>query len=317
MTSLTSGRPGQLLLKGTPAGAYCWPTHKAMEVAALGRPFDGYFGWQYPPPFLFIAVALALVPYTAAFVLWTFGTPPAYAAAWAKGLPQCRAFRLRSIVAGTPAGTGGRPVRAAHRQAAPRPAGPIALIAGGNWRAFITAGIVAMLMAAASWAAFGTVTWQAFVDSIGHTSQAFLSKGWADRYKLQTAFGLTRTLGGPEWLSWTVQAMVAIVAAVCVAEVWRSRTAYEVKASALVTAALLATPYLYLYTYDLVVLAVPLAFLFRLARTDGFLPNELTGVGAACALVLIFPFVNAPVGLGAILVVAALIARRALVFPAK
>lgn len=154
---------------------------------------------------------------------------------------------------------------------------PVALIAGGNWRAFITAGIVAMLMAAASWAAFGTVTWQAFVDSIGHTSQAFLSNGWADRYKLQTAFGLTRTLGGPEWLSWTVQAMVAIVAAVCVAVVWRSRTAYEVKASALVTAALLATPYLYLYTYDLVVLAVPLAFLFRLARTDGFLPNDIDG----------------------------------------
>jgi hypothetical protein len=65
------------------------------------------------------------------------------------------------------------------------------------------------------------------------------------------------------------------------------------------------------------VLAIPLAFLFRLARDDGFLPHVLAGIGLACALVLIFPFVNAPVGLGAILVVAALIARRALSFPAR
>ncbi len=76
---------------------------------------------------------------------------------------------------------------------------------------------------------------------------------------------------------------------------------------------MLATPYL--YTYDLVVLAVPLAFLFRLGRKRGFLPHEMTGIGIACLLILIFPFVKAPVGFAAVLVVAALIARRALVPP--
>jgi len=69
---------GQLVLEGTAAAAYDWPVHKAMEVVAFGRPFDGHFGWHYPPPFLFAAAALAVVPYTAAFVLWTFGTFPAY-----------------------------------------------------------------------------------------------------------------------------------------------------------------------------------------------------------------------------------------------
>jgi hypothetical protein len=38
----------------------------------------------------------------------------------------------------------------------------------------------------------------------------------------------------------------------------------------------------------------------------------LTGMGLACLLILIFPFVKAPVGFAAILVVAALIIRRAL-----
>jgi arabinofuranan 3-O-arabinosyltransferase len=73
---------------------------------------------------------------------------------------------------------------------------------------------------------------------------------------------------------------------------------------------MLVTPYL--YTYDLVVLAVPLAFLFRLGRARGFLPHEMAGIGIACLLILIFPLVKAPVGFAAVLVVAALIARRAL-----
>jgi hypothetical protein len=188
---------------------------------------------------------------------------------------------------------------------------PIALVAAGYWRAFFTAAMVAVLMAVAAWFAFGSDTWQAFFANIGHTSQAFLSDGWADWGKLQTAFGLTRMLGGGETLAWAVQGAVALVAAIAIALLWRSRAAYEIKAAALATGAMLATPYL--YTYDLVMLAVPLAFLFRLGRVRGFLPHEMAGIGVACLLVLIFPFVKAPVGFAALLVAAALIARRAIV----
>jgi hypothetical protein len=49
-----------------------------------------------------------------------------------------------------------------------------------------------------------------------------------------------------------------------------------------------------------------------MGRTGGFRPNELRAIALACLLVLIFPFVTAPVGLAAVLIVAALIARRAL-----
>jgi hypothetical protein len=42
------------------------------------------------------------------------------------------------------------------------------------------------------------------------------------------------------------------------------------------------------------------------------LPHEWAGIAFACFLILIFPFVKAPVGFAAILVIAALIARRAL-----
>ncbi len=185
---------------------------------------------------------------------------------------------------------------------------PIALAAGGYWRTFFTAAVVAILIAGASWLAFGSEAWQAFLGNIGHTSQAFLSQGWADWSKLQTAFGLVRTLGGSETSAWTVQAVISLTAAVLVAIVWRSKTAYDLKAAALGVGVLLATPYL--YTYDLVVLAVPLAFLLRFGNARGFLSGDSVGIGLACGLVMIFPFVKFPVGFAALLVIAVLLARR-------
>jgi arabinofuranan 3-O-arabinosyltransferase len=327
---------GRLVLQGHPAAAYDWPTHKLVEEAAVGHGFEGYFGWHYPPTFLFIAAALALLSYAAAYALWVFGTFPAYLAAVRAiigdrtGYVLAAAFPavLANFVVGqngflTASLIGGALVLLERR---PLLAGvllglltykphlgvlfPIALVAGGYWRAFFTAAVVALAMIAASWVAFGSDTWHAFFGNISHTSQAFLSDGWADWSKLQTAFGLTRAFGGSETLAWTMQAVLALIAAAAVAAMWRSRAAYDIKAAALGVGAMLATPYL--YTYDLVVLAVPLAYLFRIGNARGFLPQEPAGIGLACLLILIFPFVKAPVGFMAVLVVAALIARRAL-----
>ena len=92
--------------------------------------------------------------------------------------------------------------------------------------------------------------------------------------------------------------------------VWRSRLAFEIKAAALATGVLLVTPYLFLY--DLVVLAVPMAFIIRAGASSGELRGEMLLIGLASLLILIFPLVTAPVGLAAILLIAGLIVRRAL-----
>jgi hypothetical protein len=328
---------GRLVLDGHPAAAYDWPAHKLVEEIAVGHAFDGYFGWHYPPTFLFVAAALSLLTYATAYAVWVFGTFPVYLAAiraivgerigylLAAAFPALLAnfivgqngFLTAGLVSGALVLLPRRPIVAGLLLGllTYKPhlglLFPIALVAAGYWRAFFTAAMVAVLMAVAAWFAFGSDTWQAFFANIGHTSQAFLSDGWADWGKLQTAFGLTRMLGGGETLAWAVQGAVALVAAIAIALLWRSRAAYEIKAAALATGAMLATPYL--YTYDLVVLAVPLAFLFRFGRVRGFLPHEMVGIGVACLLVLIFPFVKAPVGFAALLVAAALIARRAIV----
>jgi arabinofuranan 3-O-arabinosyltransferase len=327
---------GKLALAGHAAAAYDWPAHKLVEESAVGHPFAGYYVWPYPPTFLFVAAALSLLPYAAAFLLWVFVTFPAYlvairvivrdrigyllAAAFPAVLSNFIVGQNGFLTAGLIGGA------LALLESEPVAAGtligllsfkphlgllfPIALAASGRWRAFAAAAIVTALMAGASWLAFGGASWQAFFLSLGHASQAFLANDAADWSKFQTAFGLTRTLGGGEALAWTVQVALALIAAGAIAVLWRSDTAYEIKAAALSTGAMLATPYL--YTYDLVILAVPLAFLFRLGRARGFLMYEAAGIGVACLLILIFPFVKAPVGFAAVVVVAALITRRAL-----
>ena len=325
---------GRMALAGHAASVYDWPAHKLVEESAVGHAFDGYFGWHYPPTFLFVAAALSLIPYTIAWLIWTFGTFPAYLVAVRAiigdrvGYFLGAAFPavLANFIVGQngflTAGLIGGALTLMERR--PALAGvciglltykphlgllfPVALVAGRHWRVFAVAAAVAILMAAASWLAFGSESWEAFFASIGHTSQAFLSDGWADWSKLQTAFGLTRTLGGSETLAWTVQIALALVTAAAVALLWRSRAGYEIKAAALATGALLATPYLYMY--DLVVLAVPLAFLCRLGAR-AFLPHELTAIGVACLLIFIFPLIKAPLGFGAVLIVATLIVRRA------
>ncbi|MGE0563796.1 MAG: glycosyltransferase family 87 protein [Pseudolabrys sp.] len=327
---------GKLTLDGTPAVAYDWPAHKAVEELAVGKPFDGYFGWHYPPMFLFAAATLALMPYAAAYALWAIATFPVYLAAM-RGIVGDRAgyliaaafpavlsnfivgqngFLTAGLIGGTLLFIERRPVAAGVLLGllTYKPhlglLFPLVLAVSGHWRVFFVATIVAVILAALSWLAFGTVTWFAFFNSISQTSQAFLSDGWANWGKLQTAFGITRALGGGETLAWTLHGALALLTAIVVCVIWRSPVTFDVKAAALATGAMLATPYL--YTYDLVVLAIPLAFLFRLGRRGGFLAYEWHGMALTCLLVLIFPFVTAPVGFLAVLVTATLVVRRAL-----
>jgi len=75
--------------------AYCRPSRS--EVAALERNFTGYYGWHYPPTFLFVAVALAAVPYLIAALLWTVVTPPAYVATVRAIVGERLGFKLACV----------------------------------------------------------------------------------------------------------------------------------------------------------------------------------------------------------------------------
>ena len=187
---------------------------------------------------------------------------------------------------------------------------PLALIAASQWKVFVTAGIVAASIAFVSWLAFGTESWQAFFHWMPMFSQAFFTEGRATWFKLQSVFGLTRTLGGSEHLAWVLQGAMTATVMVAIWLLWRSKARYSLKAAGLAAATLLVTPYLFLY--DMMVLAIPIAFLVRIGLADGFWKYELPALGCATLLLLIFPLFEAPLGLGSTSIVAALIARRIL-----
>jgi hypothetical protein len=100
--------------------------------------------------------------------------------------------------------------------------------------------------------------------------------------------------------------LAAFAAAFGAIWLWKSDRPFALKAAALATATLLATPYLYMYDFPL--LAVPFAFLFR-AR--GFDRVEIGAIIAINAVIAIFAWTALPIGPLLALLTAFLIARRA------
>jgi hypothetical protein len=332
---------GRQALEGQVVAVYDVALHKAAEVAALGHGFDGQYPWVYPPAFLLVAMLLALLPYAAAYVAWVALTFPLYVltiraiVGRRDGILIACAYPglLANAVVGqngfaTAALLGGALVL---MERSPVAAGclvgllsfkphlgvllPIALLAGGHWRVFFSASVVVALLTAAAWAAFGLETSMAFFHSVQVASRSTLELGNAEWGKLQSIYGLVRAAGGPSGLAWTMQSVLAGVVAVSIFALWRSKAPFELKAAALATGTLLVTPYIFLY--DLVVLAVAMAFLLRASAKAGPVPGEMPGLAVACLLILIFPVFKAPVGFGATLVVALLIARRLSLAPSQ
>lgn len=326
---------GRLVLDGHPASAYDWDIQKQVQVAVLGQSYDGNFAWHYPPPFLFVAAVLAHFPYAVAFVGWaavslvpylavmraivgrSFGLllGLAFPVVFTNTLVGQNGFLTASLIGGTLSLMPSRPVLSGICLGllSYKPQYgllfPLALIAASQWKVFFTAGTVAISMASLSWLAFGTESWHAFFHWMPMFSQAFLTEGRAPWGKMQSIFALVRYFGGTEQLAWVFQWIMSGVVAILLALMWRSRgISYLLKAAGLAAGALLVTPYLFLY--DLMVLAIPVAFLVRIGLNGGFARVELPALGLVAALLMIYPLLGAPTGFGATLIVTALIARR-------
>jgi len=324
---------GRLAVEGHAADAYDWVIHKAMEVRGAGHTFDNYYGWHYPPPFLFAAFVLALLPFTTAAIVWVAVTLPVYLAAlasilgWRAGLAVALGFpaTLWNIVAGQngflTAGLMGGALALLTRH--PVAAGvcigllsykphfallfPVALAAARQWTAFIAAGVVAVVVALASWIVFGTETWAMFLASTPRMTTAVLGEGLAEFGRLQSLYGLIRSLGFGAAAAAAGQAILAIVLAGGIWTLWRSRAAYELKAAGLAAAAVLVTPYLYIY--DLCVLGVAVAFLLRLSPRA--VPvRECVLLAIAVLLLLAYPYLKMQVGFAAAAIVLGLLLCR-------
>ena len=326
---------GRLALEGQPAQAWDWNIQKQAEVALLGQNFTGYFAWHYPPPFLFVASLLAHFPYAVAFIGWALVSLVPYLAMMraivgrpfglllAVALPMAfsnvlvgqNGFLTAALIGGTIYLMPVRPILSGICLGllSYKPQYgllfPLVLIAASQWTVFFTAATVTLALAFASWLAFGTESWLAFFHWMPMFSQAFLTEGQAPWWKMHSLFALVRTFGGTEQLAWIFHWIFAGSVAVVLTLMWRSRVRYSVKAAALATGTLLTTPYLFMY--DMMVLAIPVAFLLRMGLSSGFRAYELPALACALAMIMGFILTGVPLGFGATLIVAALVMRRA------
>ena len=326
---------GRLVLDGHPAWAYDWDIQKTVQVAVLGQSYPGNFAWHYPPPFLFIAALLAKLPYPVAFAGWAAVSAVPYLVAMRAivgrpfGLLLALAFPVvftnvlvgqngfftAALIGGTLVLLPARPILAGIclglLSYKPQYGAlfPLALIAAAQWRAFLSAAVTTIVLAAASCLAFGLASWQAFFNWMPMFSQAFLVEGRAPFGKMQSVFALVRYFDGGEMLAWTLQWIVIAIVAVSLAWLWRSHVRYEWKAAGLAIGALLATPYLFLY--DVMVLAIAIGFVVRVGLAEGFHRHEVPMLGAAFAAIVAYQWLGAaPTGLAAMLLVAAIVIIR-------
>jgi alpha-1,2-mannosyltransferase len=334
-------------LKGHPAAIYDIRLHHAAEQAAVGNRKVGLYGWHYPPTFLLIALPLALLPYVVAALVWESATLLAFVSAIRRIIPSRIApsrEALWLLLAFPPVminfvnGQNGFLTAALFGYALtllesrPVVAGiffglltykpqfglliPLALIASRRRRTFISASATAGAFALTSLILFGSATWRAFFASVSLTRGAVLENGGLAFFKLESAFGAIRMWGGSTSAAYAAQMITAFSAAAVVIWLWRKggEASFALQAAALCTGSLLVTPYV--IDYDLVLLALPIAWMAIEGCERGFLPFEKF----ALAVVSIYPFVSRTVAASTLLPLGpivnsmflALIVRRAL-----
>lgn len=322
---------GKFVLQGHAADAYDWDLHKSLSSVESGAVFDGYFSYQYPPTFLVMTAALALTSYPVALVSWMAIGITSYACAIARisgtRFAVLAALAWPPVLWNTVVGQNGFITAAllggaiASIEKRPALAGlcfglltykpqfgliiPLALIAGGYWRVIAWAIVSAAAMVALSILLFGAGIWSVFFNAAGKVNAAILVNGRTDFSKLQSLYGFVRTLGGDWAIAWIAHGLLVAALGLGVIWLWRRKAPFDVRAAALATATILASPYAFIY--DLVALAIPLAFLGR----TGFSAREGTVLIAAGIFVGWGPTQHVATGFCSALLVLGLVIGRA------
>jgi alpha-1,2-mannosyltransferase len=283
---------GRVALQGRAAEAYDWSAMAIAQREFLGT--EKLSPWSYPPVFFLIVTPLAMLSYLPAYFLWQGASLCAAAAAYRKILPRrdalvfgfgfpavficlghgqtgfltaalmaggLLALRKQEIVAGVLFGL-----------LIYKPQFgvllPVALAAGGYWRAFAAAAITVLAAAGATYLIWGWPVWQAFFDSLSLTRTVVFEAGDTGFEKFQSAFSWVRLWHGPVALAYALQAFVAVAVAAAVFWIWRSRISFALQAAALLAGSLLVSPYT--LDYDFVVFGMALAFLVAHGFAAGF-----------------------------------------------
>jgi alpha-1,2-mannosyltransferase len=290
----------KLALSGHGELAWHPASHAATENAIFGQDI-GYYIFFYPPPYVFFCLPLAVMPYSFAFVFWTGGTmaaaiavvrqwirklgsPPlslavmlAFPALWINAINGQNGALTTAIMAL------GWALLDKRQWAAGAVLGlliikpqlaialPFVLVAGGRWRTVVAMGASAAGLCALSLLAFPGA-WPAFLHNAPLVGDA-LNKGAVDAYKIQSLFAALRQWHVAIAPAYAAQALWGggVLLAACI-------TAYRLRPDAFALAALATLTCLmispFLLDYDLMLTAIPLAWVALAGQKNGFAPFE-------------------------------------------
>jgi len=190
---------------------------------------------------------------------------------------------------------------------------PLVLVADGRWRTVVAAGGTVAALVIATTFTFGLSVWDAFLASAHFTRTVVLESGQTGWHKIQSVFALVRMWGGSVPLAYALQTAVTLALMVALVWLWRLRTDFNLKAAALILAAILATPYS--LDYDMTALAPAIAFLVVHGMRCGFAPWEKTALAVLWLAPLVARGVAGatllPVGVPAMALVLGLVLHRA------
>ena len=238
-----------LALKGAALSAYNAAAEHAAELAAIGHPYHQVLGWSYPPLFLLVVMLPARLPYVPAFIAWGLVTLAFYATTVAAIAERRVAFMvacalpwaLVELILGQNGFLTATVIGLALFNLEKRPivSGmllgflsykpqfgiliPLALAAGGYWRAFGWAAFGTLLWNGLAGAIFGFDSYVAFLHALSNAANTHLVRSDLGWNKLQSVYGAARVLGAPAVAAWSMQALVSASAALGVVFCWRSR----------------------------------------------------------------------------------------------
>lgn len=267
--------------------------------------------WFYPPTFLLMVYPLAFLPYLVSLGLWLAATLTAFLAVVRRIAPHPLTPWLALAFPGTfqnffngqngflsTALLGGGLLLL---NQSPWVAGfllgmvsykphlfalvPVALIAARRWQALLAALSTAMLLALASFLFLGQGVWVAFWKNLALT-MTLVREGQLPINKMVTIFATLLQVGVGFSYALVIQGVVMVLVATGVFYVWQGRISLARQASTLVLGTLLFTPYA--FSYDLALLALPLAWLGWEGYNAGWLPGE---PGLLC-LGWVLPFIT-------------------------
>jgi alpha-1,2-mannosyltransferase len=300
----------EMALSGQPSAVYDIEKFHAVEEQGVGqRTFVAPM--IYPPTFLVLVLPTALLTYLSALFIWMTLTFAGYTLVLRKIIPRAETFwpalafpgafanlmngqnglLAFSLLGGALLSLESSPLLAGvlfGLLSYKPPMGvlvPLVLAASGRWRAFFAAAFTAIALAGISFVMFGAETWRAFLDTLAFTRHQILERGQVQFYTMQTVFAGTRLLGGGITAAYVSQIVAVAITATIVLWIWRQNIQFELKAAALATGLVLVSPYI-IY-YDLVVLALPIAWLALEGRRSGFLPFEKSLLVVAWLLPLV------------------------------